>query len=219
MGKMEKLETPRDQLRIALGECILDRDAKAKATELAREAVARSNELVADAERHEEAVKIALAKARDGREASLRQAIAGGGVIEKPVSTREQRFAELDAADELVAAKSVLTNCVSALTSAVDAERWAQRKVDACITPIVTADVGRLLAETTRLKDELHGKYEVLLWMRGLLSPGDEQRKQIGFILPPPAAPGVKETDFRTPEKWLSALEALSQSADAKLPI
>jgi hypothetical protein len=85
LGKVLKMaEPPRDELRIALAEVILDRDAKARATELASEAVERSNELVAEAERHAEAVRIALSSARDGREASLRQAVECGGVIEKP---------------------------------------------------------------------------------------------------------------------------------------
>jgi hypothetical protein len=109
MGKVEKIATQRDSARVALAECILDRDAKAKATELARSAVAKSNDLVSDAERHAEAVKIALSSARDGREARLRQAVEGGTVIEKPASTREQRFAELDAADELEIARKVLS--------------------------------------------------------------------------------------------------------------
>jgi hypothetical protein len=220
LGKVQKItEPPRDPLRVALAECILDRDAKAKATELAREAVAKANALVSDAEHHAEAVKIALASARDGREARLREAVEGGGVIEKPTSTREQRFAELDALDELAAAKSVLANCVTSLGFAADAEQWSERKVEACITPILTAEVERLLGETTRLSDELHRKHEILIWLRSLLPPGDDQRKRIGFLLPPPAAPGVKETDFRAPENWVAAREALMRDAEAALPM
>jgi hypothetical protein len=159
LGKVQKMtEPPRDQLRIALAECILDRHAKARATELAREAVAGSNDLVAEAERHAEAVKIALSSARDGREARMREAIEGGGGVEKPVSTREQRFAEIDAADELAAAKSVLANCVASLGFAADAEQWARRKVEAAVTPILTAEVERLLDETTRLTSSFIGR-------------------------------------------------------------
>jgi hypothetical protein len=156
--------------------------------------------------------------APDSREARLREAIESGSVIEKPASTREQRFAELDAADELAAAKSVLTNCMASLAFAVDAEQWAQRKVEAAVTPILTAEVDRLLDETTRLNDELHRKHEVLIWMRNLLLPGNDQRKRIGYALPPPAPPGVRETDYRTPEDWVAAREALLVDAGAELP-
>jgi hypothetical protein len=38
MGKLEKSKTERDQARVSLAEVILDRDARAKATEFAREA-------------------------------------------------------------------------------------------------------------------------------------------------------------------------------------
>jgi hypothetical protein len=217
MGKMEKVAPQGDELRIALAECILDRDAKAKATALAREALERSNELVVEAERHADVVRIALASAQ-GREPSLRQAVEGGGVIEKPASTREQRFAEIDAADEIELARKVLTNCTASLAFAVDAQQWAQRKVDACVTPILAAEVDRVIVETARLNDELHKKHEVLIWLRSQLPAGDDQRKRIGFLLPPPAAPGVREMEYRTPSAWVAAREALMVDAGAPLP-
>jgi hypothetical protein len=54
--------------------------------------------------------------------------------------------------------------------------------------------------------------------MRNLLLQGDDQRRRIGYALPPPAPPGVKETDFRTPEDWVAAREALLVDAGAPLP-
>jgi hypothetical protein len=130
LGKVLKMaEPPRDELRIALAEVILDRDAKARATELASEAVERSNELVAEAERHAEAVRIALSNARDGREASLRQAVEGGGVIEKPPPSSQARFALDDAAAELEIARKVLASSTASFEFAHDAQRWAQRRL------------------------------------------------------------------------------------------
>jgi hypothetical protein len=209
---------PHDPLRVALAECILDRDAKGRATELAREAVERSNELVADAERHEEAVKIALSSARDGREARLREAIESGSVIEKPPSSSQARFALDDAAAELEIARKVLATSTASLGFVLDAQRWAERKVEACVAPILAAEVDRVLVETTRLSDELHGKHEVLIWLRSQLPPGGDERMRINSILPPPAPPGVRETDYRTPEDWVAAREALSKNADAPFP-
>jgi hypothetical protein len=209
MGKVEKITTQRDSARVALGECILDRDAKARAIELAREAVARSNDLVADAERHAEAVKIALSSARDGREARLRKAIEGGAVIEKAPSTREQRFAELDAADELAAAKSVLTNCMASLAFASDAEQWAQRKVEAAAVPVLAGETDRLIAEAESHQAALDAKHATLLWLHRLLPPGDAEQRKLGFALPRPPPPGVKARDYRTPPEWAAAREAL----------
>jgi hypothetical protein len=217
VGKIERVKTLGDPARVALAECILDRDAKARAIEAAREAVARSNDLVADAERHEQAVKIALSSARDGREARLREAIEGGAVIEKAPSTREQRFAELDAADELAAAKSVLTNCTAALGFAATDLQWAQRKVEAATAAVLAGEVERLLSETASLREQLDGKYAVMLWLRDLLPPGDERQK-IARALPPPPPPGVLGPDYQAPSAWVEAREALMRDADVRLP-
>jgi hypothetical protein len=94
------------------------RDAELRAVDQAKAACGRADGLVEDAERHADAVAIALASARDGREARLREAIQGGDVIEAATSRREARFAEIDAADELEAARKVLTSCMAALADA-----------------------------------------------------------------------------------------------------
>jgi hypothetical protein len=223
LGKVLKTTTapPHDQLRVALAECILDRNAKAKATGLAREAVSKSNDLVSDAERHAEAVKIALASARDGREARLREAVEGGGVIEKPASTREARFAEQDAADELAAAKSVLTNCMASLAFAADAEQWAQRKVEAAAAPVLGLAADRLIADADTMKKQLDAQYALLAWVERLLPPGDAVRQRVALSLPPGPPPGVHAVHYRSlpaPPEWLSTLDALMQNADSPLP-
>jgi hypothetical protein len=156
--------------------------------------------------------------ARDGREARLREAIESGSVIEKPPSSSQARFALDDAAAELEIARKVLATSTASLGFVLDAQRWAERKVEACVAPILAAEVDRVLVETTRLSDELHGKHEVLIWLRSQLPPGGDERMRINSILPPPAPPGVRETDYRTPEDWVAAREALSKNADAPFP-
>jgi hypothetical protein len=223
MGKQQPIEVPRDSARVALGECILDRDAKAKATALAREAVERSNALVSDAEEHAaEAVSIALFDARDGREARLREAVEGGSVIEKPASTREARFAKLDAADELAAAKSVLTNCMSSLTFAANAQEWAQRKVEAAVAPVLGSAADRLIAEADTMRKQLDSRYALLAWIERLLPPGDSVRQRVGHALPPGPPPGVGGVHYRSlpaPPEWLAALDRLMADANAELPL
>jgi hypothetical protein len=218
LGKGQKVEQ-RDSARASLSECILDRDAKAKATKLAREAVERADELVAEAERHAEAVKSALSSARDGREARLREAIEGGGVIEKPAPSSQARFALDDASDELEIARKVLATSTASLAFAVDAQQWAQRKVEAAVTPILAAEVGRLLDEATKLRDQLDGKYATLIWLRNLLPPGGDVRQRIAFALPPPPPPGVLGPDYQPPGAWIAAREALTRDAGAELPL
>jgi hypothetical protein len=217
MGKVEKIATQHDGARVALAECILDRDAKAKATELAREAVERSNELVADAERHEEAVKSALSCARDGREARLREAIESGSVIEKPLPSSQARFALDDAAAELEIARKVLATSTASLGFALDAQQWAQRKVEAAAAPVLAGEIDRLIAEAVSLQAALDDKHATLLWLRGVLPPV-EQHLRLNFALPPPTPPGVKPRDYRPPAEWVAARGALLQDADAPLP-
>jgi hypothetical protein len=218
LGKVQKMtEPPRDELRIALAESILDRDAKAKATELAREAVERSNELVADAERHEDAVKIALTSAREGREARLREAVESGSVIEKPPPSSQARFALDDAAAELEIARKVLATSTASLAFAVDAQQWAQRKVEAAAAPVLAGEIDRLIVEAVSLQAALDDKHATLLWLRGVLPPVEEYQR-IGRALPPPPPPGVKARDYRPPAEWVAAREALLVDADALLP-
>jgi hypothetical protein len=218
LGKGQKVEQ-RDSARASLSECILDRDAKAKATKLAREAVERADELVAEAERHAEAVKSALSSARDGREARLREAIEGGGVIEKPAPSSQARFALDDASDELEIARKVLATSTASLAFAVDAQQWAQRKVEAAVTPILTAEVGRLLDEATKLREQFDAKCATLIWLRNTcLAPGGDDRQRINAILPPPSPPGVPEVDYRPPADWIAAKAALLVDADTPLP-
>jgi hypothetical protein len=205
--------------RLALAECIRDRDAKAKATALAREAVEKANELVAEAERHAEAVKSALSSARDGREARLREAIEGGAVIEKPASTSQARFALDDAEDELEIARKVLATSAASLAFAIDAQRWAQHKVEAAVTPILTAETGRLLDEAAKLREQFDAKCATLIWLRDTcLAPGGDERQRINSMLPPSPPPGVAGPEYRPPADWIAAREALLADPDARLP-
>jgi hypothetical protein len=82
------------------------------------------------------------------------------------------------------------------------------------VAPILMAEIDRLVAEATRLSDELHGKH--LIWLRSQLPPGADERIRINRVLPPP--PGVRERDYRTPEDWVAAREALLLDAGAPLP-
>jgi hypothetical protein len=218
LGKGQTVEQ-RDSARASLSECIADRDAKARATALAGEAIGRAAAQVEEATRHADAVKIALASARDGREARLREAVEGGAVIEKAVSTREQRFAELDAADEEAAARRVLASCKESAEAAAEAENWAQRKTEAAVLPVLASEIGRLLDEATKLREQLDAKFATLIWLRNTcLAPGGDERLRINSLLPPPPPPGVVVPDYREPTEWIAAREALLVDPDAPLP-
>lgn len=159
-------------------------------------------------------MQIALSSARDGRVASLRQAIEGGTVIEKPPPSSQARFALDDATAELEIARKVLSSCTASLGFAVDALQWAERKVQAAVTPILAAEIDRLIGEAQALQAALEGKHATLLWLRSVLAPGEPHQK-INRALPLPPPPGVAVPDHRPPSAWVEAREALMQNADA----
>lgn len=183
---------------------------------VARASVERAETLVAEAEAHAKAVTIALASARNGHAARLRAA-AEGGVIEAPASTREARFAELDAAEELEAARSVLAECNASAADADDDARRAQRRVEAAVAPILAGEIDRLIAEAEGLRAQLDGKYSVLTWLRSFALPGSEESQKIGFAVPPPP-PGVRAPDCQPPAEWVAARSTLLVDPTAALP-
>jgi hypothetical protein len=138
MGKLEKIIDP--PARAALAGHIADRDAKADAVVRAKASAARANEMVAEAERHAETVKAVLASVRTGHEARLRQAAEGGGVAGAAISSREARFAEIDATDELEAARKVLLDCMSALAEAEEDARRARARVEAAAGAVLAGE-------------------------------------------------------------------------------
>jgi hypothetical protein len=194
--------------------------AKAKATELAREAVARSNEVVADAESHAEAVRVALASARNGREARLREVIEGGAVIEKPSSTSQARFALDDAEAELEIARKVLATTAASLGFAIDAQQWAQRKVEAAATHVFAGALDGLLARAEELQAALEAKLAEVDFVATLLPFGSADRARLALTRPwlPPGASPPDRSQHPAVAAWREARAALCRDAGAPLP-
>lgn len=216
MGKAQLIEPSHDPARAALGRAIIDRDMKARDLEAATAAVARANTLVDVAETRHGLAKAGLAAWRANQVERLHAAAATGKTLPQE-SAREARAAAEDAADEIESAKSVLVDCEARARDAAESFEWARQKVETAVGPVLTSEIDRLVAEATRLRDELHGKYSVLVWLRGQLAPGGDERQKINSLLPPPA-PGVAGPDYRPPAEWVAARHSLLQDADAPLP-
>jgi hypothetical protein len=217
MGKPQLIESSRDPARAALGAAIRERDMRARDSEAAKAAVERANTLVDVAETRHGLAKAGLAAWRINQVERLHAAAATG---EAPAqeSAREARAAAQDAADEIESAKSVLVDCEARARDAKDESEWATRNVESLVGPVLTNEIDRLVTEAARLRDELHRKHAVLVWLRDLLPFGGEQRQRVSAILPPPSPPGVREVDYRPPAEWVAARDALRQSAEAPLP-
>jgi hypothetical protein len=218
MSKPEK--TQADQKRAALAEAIrehADADAERIA---ARAALDRATGLVEDAQSHSEAVKAALATARDGRASRLRQAAQGGDVIEVATSSREARFAEIDAADELAAARDVLTGCQANADDAEDGANRALKRVEAAALPVLTGEVNRVLAEAAELHAAYEAKMAAVDFLTLLLPFGSPERVKITLMRPtlPPGVSPPDRSQHPAVAAWREARQQLLKSADAPLP-
>jgi hypothetical protein len=217
MGKTQPAKPSRDPARATLSRAIIDRDMKARDFEAAKAAVERANTLVDVAETRHGLAKAGLAAWRVNQVERLHAAAATGEAPPQE-SAREARAAAQDAADEIESAKSVLVDCTASLADAKDSLEWARQNVETAVGPVLTSEIDRLVAEVARLREELHGKFGVLIWLRSQLAPGGEQRQKVNSILPPPPPPGIVGLDYRPPAEWIAARETLLQSADAPLP-
>jgi hypothetical protein len=214
MGKVQLPKIERDPARAELARHIAERDAKADAVVRAKASAARVNEMVAEAERHAATVKAALASVRNGHEARLRQEVEGGGGVGAALSSREARFAELDAADELEAARKVLTDCMSSLADAEEDARRARARVEAAVAPVLGGFLGQLLDDAEALQASLTAKVAALAFVTSVVGTGGpEEGVRIARVMPR-QTPGVQVPDFRSHPAfaaWREASEALQR--------
>jgi chromosome segregation ATPase len=217
MGKLQKIEPPRDSARVALAEAIASRDAELRAVDQAKAALERGNFMVEQAEARLESAKGALSSWRSDQAARVLATASTGAPVAPGQSAREARIEVADAEDALEAAKAALSSCAARLSDCEEDLRRAQFRVEAEVAPILAAEVDRVIAEAESRQAALDGKHATLLWLRTVLPLG-EVHQQINRALPPPTPPGVRARDYRPPTEWIAAREALMQDADAALP-
>jgi hypothetical protein len=220
MGKQQPIEIQRDEKRVALTAAIAERVEADRIAAAARVALGRAERLHEDAQSHANAISAALASVRNGHAARLRAAAEGGDVVVATVSSRDQRAAEIDALDELGAAKAVLAGCQASAAEADDNANRAQRRVEAASLPVLAAEVDRLLAEAAAIHDTLEAKLAGLDFVNALLIPGSPERKRIALTRPP-LPPGIMPADRRGHPafaSWREAHSELMRNAYAPLP-
>jgi hypothetical protein len=106
---------------------------------------------------------------------------------------------------------------MASVADAKDGLQYAQLGVERAVAPVFVGALDGLLAEAATLREQLDGKYAVMLWLRDLLPPGDERQK-IARALPRPPPPGVLGPDYRPPSAWVEARQALLTDPNAPLP-
>jgi hypothetical protein len=213
MGKMEKIATPGDSLRIALSEAIANHKERSRELTAATAAVDRA---YADWRCGDPTPtrKAGFAAWRTNQVSRL-HAAATTGKEPPQESGRAVRAAAEDAPDEIESAKSVLLDCKASLASAEDGMKWSKLRLESAVRPVLTSEISSLIATATDLRDRYHEKCATLIW---LLPNGDAERNAIHLVLPPPLPPTVPGPDTRPAPEWLAAKAALMVDSSAPLP-
>lgn len=155
-----------DPLRVALADAI---DASRKtdaAIESRRGAIVRATELVEKAERGLEAASAMVADARGRHAQAVAEAAAGGTPPSSPSTMRAARVAEVDAQDEVDAAKSALAQLEGGLPNLQEHAVRAESKVRAAVNAVVASAAKPFLEETRELQAELVAKRAILQFLR-----------------------------------------------------
>jgi hypothetical protein len=196
VGKMQRVEVPSDQARLALAEAIANHKEWTRALDTATTAVDRARTLIDAAVTRHEIARADLAAWRANQVSRL-HAAATTGEESPQESGRAVRAAVEDSADEIESAKSVLVDCKASLANAEDGIKWAQIRLESAVRPVLTSEISSLIAAATDLRDRYHEKCGVLIWLRDQLPNGGAERMTINSVLPPPLPPNVPGPDFR----------------------
>jgi hypothetical protein len=226
-----------DPLRANLAEAISARDEAQRAAEDARGAVARARAMVAQAEARLVSAAATTASAKEAWAERMTTAAATGVAPPPDRGTRDARLGEVDAQDDLDAARSALATCEAAVGGPEylvgKAEERAAAAADAVLVGPGAVTVAKLLAEAQVVQDDLVNRRVVLRFFlrEKIIAPGPEADAVASFLLSversipgPPPWGKIGAVDFQNWDKhpaadpWRAARAALLRSADAVLP-
>jgi hypothetical protein len=225
-----KLATERDPARAELAAAIEAATVAERAAASARNAATRAGEMVEQAQQQLEAASAAVTSARELQADRLADAAKTGNAPAPDRSMREARAREVDATDELDAARAALATCETGARRDEDAHQRANRAVGAAADAVIRSSgtIGRLLKETAALQVQLGEKRRTLLFLFHGSLVSEEDWCNVNSFLAPPNFPAISQKlGFSTslnadwphaPPSWRAAREALLRDPDAALP-
>jgi hypothetical protein len=194
--------------RAALKAAIAARDEAEARVEASRAAVERIQDQL-----YENRRRLNEIREQAGERASARVAafVAGGDAA---VMDRDDRFAERDAEEALVACKAARDLCRSALAEAEVTLGYKQRKVDGAIGAVLATAAPKLIEAAESARREFEAKVLVLRFLWSSL--GDAQRQHVdGVTTFPTSDSGSQHPALAA---WRKAADSLSKDPDAELP-
>jgi hypothetical protein len=216
MATVTALVSKKDDERSALRQAV-SAAAKARAAVAAHQsAIDRARGLVQEAQAQVAAAGVAVNAARESHAQSIADAIIGGS---SPTSTSLVRIAQghaADAAGDRDAARDALTR-LEADHALIAADEVAARKaVDRVLVNLLEPTLRRLIAEANAHRDSFLRAQVALVEVAGLFDawhPLSKEASLVGL-----ASDGDARVMEVSAASWRSALAALRENPDAKLP-
>jgi hypothetical protein len=210
--------------RAELAPAIAEAAEAARREAAAHEAVERARPMVADAAGKLSRAGEAVAAARQAQAGKLVVAATAGSAAAPDRSAQQARVRELDAEDELDAARSALATVEEAVGEPEYQAKKASQRLQAAADAVLAAEVSRLADEAKAIQADLIERRVVFRFLlHELRSAGGEMDAARDFMRHNTDLPGtfLTWTDWdRHPATtpWATARQHLTQRADAPLP-
>jgi hypothetical protein len=141
-----KLVTERSPEREELASAIVAAEEARRGAENARSAVSLAKQIVADASQKHAGAGDALIAAKEAHSTRIATAASSSEALSPDSTLRNARVAEVDAADELHAARDALTSLEAALEDPEADDRRAQKRVAKAVEGVIFSKVADKLA-------------------------------------------------------------------------
>jgi hypothetical protein len=212
-------DPPRSTERSVLAAAIAAETEAKRAAASARDAVQRASHMAEQAAAKLEAASADAAKVKNAQASRMAEAATKGIPLLPDQSIRLARAREVDAQDDLDAARAALAVVEAALADAQDAHREAGERLGMAADAVVATGALQLLAEMEALQAEVVEK-RIVLWSlaRRTLGESEAARKISEFLGRAFLMPELNGETRPACDAWRAARDALRSNPAAPLP-
>jgi hypothetical protein len=220
-----KLVTPqRSAERSELAAAIEHVSAADNSVEAVRAAVGRANEMVSAASERLEEARVEVANAKEAQTARLVASASSGEALAPDTTLRAARMREIEAADDLDAARDALGLVEQRLDDPELDQRRAKERLERAREAVFVGEVDRLIEEAREAQAKVAEKRAVLQAIAANVDAFRQlaaRNKIQSFFLDTSFALQHNYDAWKShpaAKPWLDVRDALSRDADAELP-
>jgi len=220
-----KLVTPqRSAERSELAAAIEHVSAADNSVEAVRAAVGRANEMVSAASERLEEARVEVANAKEAQTARLVASASSGEALKPDTTLRSARMREIEAADDLDAARDALALVEARLDDPETDHRRAKERVGRAVEAVFVGEVDRLIEEAREAQAKVAEKRAVLQCIAANVDAFRQlaaRNKIQSFFMDTSFSLQHNYDAWKShpaAKPWLDARDALSRDADAELP-